>query len=69
MTRASDISVAIKVGFLTILADDGIALPPEQADAAAAEFLVLDRHMQLIRGALAMDAGLPLGFAPPPSAP
>ncbi len=57
---------AVKARFLARLAAEGIVLPPDQADAAALDFLVLDRQMRLIRAAIAPDAPLPLGFAPPP---
>lgn len=66
MTTAPETAAAVKARFLAGLAADGIVLPPDQADAAAADFLVLDRHIQLIRGALAADAPLPLGVVPLP---
>lgn len=66
MTTASETPAAIKARFLARLAAEGIFPPADQADAAAADFLVLDRHLRLIRTALAVDASLPLGFTPPP---
>ena len=67
MTAASESPAATKARFLAELASEGIVLPPDQADMAAAEFLLLDRHIRLIRTALAADATLPLGFAPLPA--
>ena len=61
-----DTPAAIKAAFLARLSAEGILLPPDEADAAAADFLVLDRHIRLIRAVLAPDAALPLGFSPPP---
>ena len=69
MSTASETPAAMKARFLARLAMEGIVLPPDQADAAAADFVVLDRHIRLIRTALAADASLPLGFAPPPGTP
>ena len=63
---AADTPDAIKARFLARLATEGIVLPPDQADAAAADFLVLDRQIRLIRTVLAAGAPLPLGFTPPP---
>ena len=55
---------AVKARFLADLAAAGIVLPPDRADAAASDFLVLHRQMKLIRDALPAGAPLPLGFAP-----
>jgi len=59
---------AVQAGFLARLAADGIVLPPDQAAAAAADFLALHQQMRLIRASVAPDAPLPLGFVPPADA-
>ena len=58
---------ALRTRFLAELAAAGIVLPPDRAEAAASDYLVLKRQMRLIHAACPPDAALPLGFTPAPS--
>jgi hypothetical protein len=59
---------AVSAAFLSALARAGITLPPDRAEAAVADVLVLNRQILLIRAACPTGAALPLAFAQPGAA-
>jgi hypothetical protein len=53
---------AVTVAFLAALAQSGVVLPPDRAEAAVADALALHRQILLVRAACPPGATLPLGF-------
>lgn len=65
MTAAPPLDeAALKTRFLAELASTGIVLPPDRAEAAASDYLALNRQIRLIRAACPTHAALPLDFTP-----